>query len=73
MTISSLGSAKLTRNRRITIPPRIARELGVVDGEEISFFKDEYGRMIVQKNVAESILSTLEMPAQKSPVQKVFP
>ena len=75
MTIASIGSARLTKNRRITIEPRVARELGVTDGDEISFFKDEYGRIIVRKNVTDSILSKMELPVHRTApvVQKTFP
>ena len=69
----SLGSRLLTTNNKLTIPEKVLNALNVKQGEELSFFKDEYGRIIIQKNVAESILSTLELPAAKPAVQKVFP
>jgi len=73
MTLTSLGSRLVTLNNRITIPEKALTALKIKQGEEASFFKDEYGRVIIQKTTAESILSTLELPPQKPVIQKVFP
>jgi len=69
----SVGSRVLTTNNKITVPEKALVALGLKQGEEASFFIDEYGRVIIQKTVAESILSKLELPEPKIVKQKVFP
>jgi len=71
--LTSLGSRVLTTNNKLTVPAKALSALKVQQGEEISFFRDEYGRVIIQKTTAESILSTLDLPIPKPVIQKVFP
>ena len=71
--LSSIGTSKITTNRRVTLPAKAQATLGLREGDEIAFFKDEYGRIIVDRVKTESILSKLELPEKKPAVQKVFP
>ena len=72
--ISAIGSSNITTNRRATIPPKVAKRLGIEAGSVINFYEDEYGRIIIMRATAESILSTLEIPEIRKPAkQKIFP
>jgi len=63
----------MTVGNRITVPPKVLKVLCLKQGEEVAYFKDEYGRVIIQKVTAPSILSTMELPDARPITQKVFP